>query len=204
MKRIFSFLLTAILLMFVWPAYGTNAHWNYVYFKQVRDFHYTINDHSITDGQPYDSAGSGYKDGEGYVVVHAGRHGSSSVADWFKDRADVAVGDRVLDDDFPSKLNFAVYGDMVVQGPNGSVKCRNIAIGQGHSGVFNNWWIGAKSTQMYKNGDDAWLECPSTDGYCAGTVGIETSDTESAVFKLSVRTCPSDSGEEPVKIPLHR
>ncbi len=204
MKRIFPFLLTAVLLMFVWPAFGTNAHWNYVYFKQVRDFQFIIKDHCITDGQPYDSAGSGYKDGEGYVVVHAGRHGSGSVADWFKDRAGVAVGDRVIDDDMPDKLNFAVYGDMVVKGPNGSVKCRNIVIGQGHSGAFNNWWIGAANTRMYRNGpSDAWLECPPVDGYCAGTVGIETSAVESAVFKLSVRTCPSDSGEPP-EMPRHR
>jgi hypothetical protein len=129
-------LLTAILLMLVVPVYGTNAHWNYVYFKQVRDFQFTIKDHSITDGQPYDSAGSGYKNGEGYVVVHAGRHGSSSVADWFKDRAGVAVADRDVLDDMPGKLNFAVSGDMVVKGPNGSVKCRNIVIGQGHCQRF--------------------------------------------------------------------
>jgi len=137
--------------------------------------------------------------------VHARRHESSSVVDWFKDRADVAVADMVVLDDLPGKLNFAVYGDMVVKGHNGSVKCRNIVIGQGHTGTFNNWWIGAADTRMYRVDDasvDAWLECPPVDGYCAGTVGIET-DLESNVFTLSVRTCPSDSGE-PAEMPLHR
>jgi len=69
----------------------------------------------------------------------------------------------------------------------------------------NNWWIGAADTRMYRVDDasvDAWLECPPVDGYCAGTVGIET-DLESNVFTLSVRTCPSDSGE-PAEMPLHR
>ena len=204
MKRLSIPVFTAILLVFVWPVYGTSVHDNYVYFEDVHGFDFHVKDHSITHGQPYDGVTSGMSGSKGYMNVRAGRHGSDDVADWFKDRADVAVGDRVASDSWPDKLNFAVYGDMVVKGSDGgSVKCTDIVIGQGHTGSFNNWWIGGKNANMHKDRSTVWLECPAVDGYCAGTVTVETIEGNSNTFKLPVRPCPSDSGE-PLEYPLHR
>ncbi len=204
MKHLLIFVLSAISLIFVGPAFGASAHDNYVYFEDVHGFDFNVKDHSITGGQPYDGVTSGMAGGNGYMKVRAGRHGSDGVAQWFKDRADVAVGDRVAFDSWPDKLNFAVYGDMVVKGSNGGdVKCTDIVIGQGHTGAFNNWWIGGKSANMHKDRDTVWLECPAVDGYCAGTVTIETIEGKSDKFKLPVRPCPSDSGA-PLAYPIYR
>ena len=191
-------------LIFVGPAYGVSAHDNYVYFEDVYGFSFHVKDHSISSGQPFDGVTSGMAGSNGYMKVRAGRHKTSDVADWFKDRADVAVGDRVAVDSWPSELNFAVYGDLVVKGSNGNdVKCTDIVIGQGSTGSFNNWWIGGKSGNMHKDRSTFWLECPAVDGYCAGTVSIETIEGESNRFKLPARPCPSDSGA-PLEYPIHR
>jgi hypothetical protein len=204
MKRLRILVFTAILLTFVWPVYGTSVHDNYVYFEDVYGFSLHVKDHCITDGQPYDGVTSGMSGGNGYINVKAGRHGSDDVADWFKHRADVAVGDRVASDSWPDELNFAVYGDMVVKGSNGGcVKCTDIVIGQGHTGAYNNWWIGGKSGNMHRDGDTVWLECPAVDGYCAGTVTVETIQGEDNKFKLPARPCPSDSGAQ-LEPPRHR
>ena len=209
MRRLGILVFTTILLGFVWPVYGTSVHDNYVYFEYVHDFNFHLKDHCITDGQPYNGVTSGMSGGEGYINVKAGRHGSSDVADWFKDKADVAVGDRVAFDSWPEELNFAVYGDILVKGANGKyVKCTDIVIGQGHVGAYNNWWIGGKSGNMHKdtNSGTAWLECPAVDGYCAGTVTVGGFGDKSNVFDLGPRPCPSpsNSGGEPVDLPRHR
>jgi hypothetical protein len=213
MNRCFIVLSTAILLILVWPVHGESVHVtyshlrdNYVYFEKVHHFDFIMKDHAITDGQTFTGWYSGMKDGEGYIYVHAGRKGSSYVANWFKDRADVAVGDRVAMDSWPDKLNFAIYGDIIVKGANGAkhVKCKDIVIGQGHTGSYNNWWIGGKSEYMKKDGDYVWLECPAVDGYCAGTLTVETIEGHSNTFKLPVRACPTQRNDDLVEYPIHR
>jgi hypothetical protein len=61
------------------------------------------------------------------------------------------------------------------EGSNGGVfKCTDIAIGQGHTGSYNNWWVGGKNAGIHKDRSTVWLECPAVDGYYACTVTIET------------------------------
>jgi len=206
MKRCFIYLSTAILLIFVWPVYGTSVHDNYVYFRYVYDFHFIMKDHSITHGQPFTGWYSGmHEHNTGYICVHAGRHGSEEVAQWFKDRADVAVGGLVVHDSWPDKLNFAIYGDIVVKGANGGyVKCKDIVIGQGHTGADNNWWIGGKSEYMKKDGYYPYLECPPSDGYCAATIDVWSVTSNADTFQLPIRSCPPAQSDEPIDNPLQK
>lgn len=204
MKRFLIFVLTVNLLIFVWPVYGTSVHDNYVYFKGPHGFDFHMKDHSITDGQPFTGWYSGFNDHRGYICVHAGRHGSESVANWFKDRADVAVGDRVQWDSWPDKLNFAIRGDMILKGFNGGhTKCKDIVLGQGHTGAYNNWWMGAKSTTMVERDGIVWMECPPVDGYCGGVVSVYTVSGSSNTFDFYVQTCPPAKSDK-VDYPLHR
>lgn len=206
MKRFFICLSTAILLIFVWPVYGTSIHDNYVYFKYVHHFDFHMKDYFITKNQPFKGISSGMTDGKGYIKVKAGRHKTEEVANWFKDRADVAVGDRVVYDSWPDKLNFAIYGDIVVKGDNGGyVKCMDIVIGQGHTGAYNNWWIGGKSEYMKKEGRNVWLECPPVDGYCAATLDVWSVTDNSNTFQLPIRACPPPpKSQEPLDYPENR
>lgn len=210
MNRFFLSVSLGIMLILVWPVHGTSVHDNYVYFKDIHGFDFHMKDYCISHGQPFTGWYSGYNDHGGYICVHAGRHGTSHVADWFNDRADVAVGDRVEHDDRPGALNFAIYGDMILKGQNGvHIKCKDIVIGQGHvpGTTFNNWWFGGKSHYMKRVEKDdhvwVWLECPPVDGYCAGTVTVETVHDNSNTFKLPVRACPS-SASDPQEYPRHR
>ncbi|MDT8380327.1 MAG: hypothetical protein RQ739_15695 [Desulfotignum sp.] len=203
MKRLRILVFTAVLLIFAGLAYGTTEHDNYVYFENIHGFKFHLKDYYITHGQPYDGVASGMSAGKGFIKVEAGRKGSSEAADWFKHRADVAVGDRVVFDSWPDKLNFAVYGDIVVTGKNGGkVKCKDIIIGQGHTGAYNNWWIGGKNANMKKDGNIVWLECPPVDGYCAGTVSLHTIKNRSNIFSMFPRPCPF--GGASLELPRHR
>lgn len=204
MSRFCLSVLLGITLIVVWPVYGTSVHDNYVYFEDVHGFDFHMKDHYISHGQPFTGWYSGFN-GQGYICVHAGRHKTSDVADWFKDRADVAVHDRQSIGSWPDKLNFAIYGDMILEGSYGvHVKCQDIVIGQGSEGGFNNWWFGGKSQYMTKEGDHVWLECPPVDGYCAGTVTVVAHGDKSATFNLPVRGCPVSDSDPEDFLPKHR
>jgi len=173
------------------PALSTTQHRNYVYFPHASDFRFDLHDHYITSGQPWGGIDYGAgSDHGGFVLVYAGRHGSEHAANWFKDRADVALATRnPTNTSWPDKLNFAIQGDMYIQGSNGGwAKCENIVIGQGHWGLFNNWWIGGKDGTMYTVSGRVWLECPPVDGYCGGVILLSTDLSDQ--FPLSIRTCP--------------
>ena len=180
-----------LLLLATAPARSTTQHRNYVYFPGVSDFRFDLNDHYITSGQPWGGIdyGAGSEHG-GFVLVYAGRHGSEHAANWFKDRADVAIVTRHTGSyGWPHKLNFAIQGDMYIQGSNGGwAKCEGVLIGQGHKGAYNNWWVGGKAGTMYTVDNRVWLECPPVDGYCGGVILLSTKDSNR--FPLSVRTCP--------------
>ena len=177
------------------PVYGTTVRDNYVHFTnaKLKYFAWDEYSHKITYGQPWDSISSGKTNTTtGYIHVRAGRSGSTEVATWFKDRAKYAVGTRVVSDVWPEKLNFAFYGHMRLHLTNNrKTVCHKVVIGQGHTGAYNNWWIGGE--YMHHKGDQYWLECiPSdeevTKGYCRAVVPINTSG--SYTFPLDLWMCP--------------
>ncbi len=204
MSKLFIFAVMGILLICTLPVYGTSIHDNYVYFTNVAGFDFRMIDHSITDGQPWGGIRTSSGGDGGEILVSAGRHGSEGVARWFKDRADMALDTRHAAGaaDWPDKLNFAIYGDMELWGDNGgSALCKDIVIGQGHVGAYNNWWIGGRNTNMYELNGNVWLECPAVEGHCGGVVLLSTHDSDT--FPLSVRACPPAQSDEPIDQPLH-
>jgi hypothetical protein len=188
MKRFYVFAAMTALLLCAQPVFGTSVHDNNVYFSGVYGFSLHYISHSITDGQPWEGAHSHREKHKGYITVRAGRHGSKDVARWFKDRADLALGARTSAD-WPDELNFAIHGDLVIWGSNGgSALCKDIVIGQGNVGAYNNWWIGGHSDVMKEVGGHFWLQCESTDGHCGGVILISTDGSDT--FPLTVHTCP--------------
>jgi len=188
MKRFYVFAAMTALLLCAPPVFGTTVHDNNVYFTGVNGFSFYEISYSITDGQPWDGAHSHRDGSKGYITVRAGRHGSEKVARYFKDRADIAIGAR-SSSDWPDKLNFAIRGDLKITGANGgSAWCKDIVIGQGHQGAYNNWWFGARSDVLKESDGNYWLECKSTDGSCGGVILISTDGSDT--FPLEVHTCP--------------
>lgn len=195
MKHLYLITAITLLLLCAPPVFGTSVHDNNVYFTGVYGFSFQEISHSITDGQPWDYAHS-HRDGtKGYITVRAGRHGSEKVARYFKDRADLALGARTSAD-WPDELNFAIRGDLLIKGSNGGTAlCRDVVIGQGHAGAFNNWWFGARDDVLKEVGGNYWLECESADGHCGGVILISTHDSDT--FPLTVHNCPPPPASNP-------
>jgi hypothetical protein len=188
MKRLYIVAAMTALLLCAPPVLGKSVHDNNVYFTNVYGFSFHLNEHYITDGQPWLGAHSHRDGNKGFITIRAGRHSSEYAARWFKDRADLALGARTSAD-WPDKLNFAIYGDLLIKGSNGgSALCRGVVIGQGHVGGYNNWWIGARDDVMKEVGGHYWLQCESRDGHCGGVILISTHDSDT--FPLEVHTCP--------------
>lgn len=174
---------------------GATVRDNYVHFTnaKLKAFAWDEYSHKITDGQTWDSISSGTSGSTGYIHVRAGRSGSTEVANWFRDRGGYhAVGTRVVSDVWPEKLNFAFYGHMRLHDTNDrKTVCHRVVIGQGHTGSYNNWWIGGANMHYY--GGMYWLHCmPNADeialGYCGAVVPIDTSG--SYTFPLDLWMCP--------------
>lgn len=225
MNRCFISIVMSVLFFCVLPAYGKSIHDNHVYFlnfaegDMVAGIGFNLKHYSITGGQPWGGISTGmdhYDDSRaGYIDVRAGRHGSEDVANWFKARVNLAVATRQLewdpDNDRPHKLNFAIIGDLVLKAkgspPNGgSVLCRDIVIGQGHVGAYNNWWIGGKNTNMHAQYyGNTWLECPPVDGHCGGVVIFWAAGGHSDVLEVDLLLCPvQDDTPDPEHIPRYR
>ena len=132
----------------------------------ILDISFPDPDVFVTSGQPYDwppryTIGSS-KEGasRGHITFKAGRHKSSEVAKWFVDYIDdngmVPNKTQRLCDSFPpagscqpsggigepKTLNFAFAGT-ITQGTDGPPPIkRKFILGQGHSGSYNNWFMG--------------------------------------------------------------
>lgn len=96
--------------------------------------------YSITSGQPWGGVTSG-GDGDGIAIhAEAGRKASTDVASWFNSRSSMSINTAEWGaDSSPEELNFAFTGTLTINGVQYPV-----VIGQGHSGVDNNWWIGGQ------------------------------------------------------------
>lgn len=101
---------------------------------------FSLADHSITSGQPWDGVSTGVQNGTWGIDVRAGRHASGSVASWFRQHASAAwcANWPAGCPEWPSELNFAMTGTLTINGTSYPV-----TIGQGSvADVHNNWWIG--------------------------------------------------------------
>jgi len=109
---------------------------------KIKDF--KVTDYSITSGQPYE--GVTIKDND-KIVVKAGRHGSTEVAEWFKKKADtgVVIACDTMES-YPSKLNFAIFGNLTFEASGKTWSVKNLLFAQGHNARSrNNWWTGGPS-----------------------------------------------------------
>jgi hypothetical protein len=98
--------------------------------------------YAVSSGQPWEGVTSSAPGKEVSIQVLAGRHGTSEVAEWFRQRASAAVviSDIVVLDQWPSELNFAFTGTLTANG-----SAISVVIGQGNDGFENNWWVGGES-----------------------------------------------------------
>ena len=107
--------------------------------------------YAVSPGQPWEGVTASGMGTTSSVTILAGRHGTSEVAEWFRQRASAAVVNIEFGDTWPSELNFAISGTLNANGSTFS-----IVIGQGNDGFQNNWWVGGES----------WT--PGGSGLCSG------------------------------------
>lgn len=107
--------------------------------------------YAISSGQPWSGVTSTPTGDTVTIQILAGRHGTSQVAQWFRQRASAAVVSSDFFADWPADLNFAFTGTLEVNGDTWPV-----VIGQGSDIFQNNWWIGGPG----------WS--PGGSGECAG------------------------------------
>lgn len=143
---------SAILMAAALPSQATTQHDNDVFFAiaGVTQFDFAETAHSVSSGQPYGGTSSKVSKAgaEAQIVVKAGRHGTSQVADWFKTQ--VGSGQTLVCDSkgtFPDKLNFAVKGTLKMTVGDKKITCQDVLVGQGHFGANNNWWMGGPNMQ---------------------------------------------------------
>ena len=115
---------------------------------------FTIEQLKVTPGQPFSNISRGkekYFGSNGDIVFHVGRHGSTEVANWFKNK--VSASHTTFGHN-PGKLNFAFTGTLKLAlsgdflgGSSEEYIFRDIALAQGHAGTSNNWWFGGKNCQ---------------------------------------------------------
>jgi len=125
---------------------AAHPHDNTVNFPGADSVTFKLNKVSITNGQPF----NGISGGQGNLDVKAGRKGSTNVAADFKEGISVlnAYGLKVGAPwtTFPSKLNFAIFGDITFSIDGKFVTCHDFRLGQGHSMTLgNNWWVGSRN-----------------------------------------------------------
>ncbi len=131
----------------------TTEHDNWVYLSTYWGYAqlaFELTGYSITSGQPWGGVSTGQPDQTWGIDVKAGRHGSSSVATWFKDHASVGTCTNWPSGcpEWPSELNFAMTGTITIDGAN-----YPITIGQGSTGLHNNWWIGGPGWTIHSGTD---------------------------------------------------
>ncbi len=126
----------------------------YVYFqaRNLTDFSFQMEAHSITSGQSWSGIETGTKtnpkgDNAGYIKVNSGRKGSRSVAIWYEKALDAggqAIGHQSRSrQDTPDELNYAFSGTMRFTLDNQRYTCENVVIGQEYNPT--DWWFGGKS-----------------------------------------------------------
>lgn len=106
---------------------------------------FTLGEHSITSGQPWDGCTASIQDGIFTIDAKAGRKGSSGVATWLHNHATNATCSDDCNCVWPSDLNFAFTGTITINGDSYPV-----TIGQGSTFGKNNWWIGGPGWTIHE------------------------------------------------------
>jgi hypothetical protein len=106
---------------------------------------FSLENHSITSGQPWSGCSASIKDGFFTIDARAGRKASSGVADWFRSNATNAICSDDCNCVWPSELNFAFTGTITVNGDS-----YQVTIGQGSTVGHNNWWIGGPGWTIHE------------------------------------------------------
>jgi len=107
---------------------------------------FEVDDYCISSGQPYSGVSVTSDD---TIQIKAGRHGTSGVAEWFKNNSSGGVVIACdSDDKYPSKLNFAVFGTLTFQLTGKTYVVKKMLLAQGHNARDrNNWWTGGPEMQ---------------------------------------------------------
>jgi len=135
-------------------------HNNYAHFLYNDDMkiesggRYTITDYYITSGQDPDNHIFKEKvidvnptnDRSGQLKFVLGRKGSTDTANWWKDRISP---DQNQYDSEPDKLNFAFIGDLTLNMDGKYYVFSDFALAQGHTYIYNNWWVGGKECRQF-------------------------------------------------------
>jgi len=127
---------------------GTTERDNYVRLclTGIKIVSFEEEDHCVSSGQPYDGVSVSSDD---TIEIKAGRHGTSEVAAWFKNQSSggVVIGCDT-DDQYPSKLNFAVFGTLTFEFNGKTHVVKKMLLAQGHNARDrNNWWTGGPQMQ---------------------------------------------------------
>jgi len=110
----------------------------FVNYLTITSVTYSANNgYDITSGQPWGGISTSESEGSCIIDARAGRKGSTGPAQWFKDRASVAMSASGSWLGWPKDLNFAFNGTLTVDSNS-----YQLVVGQGNDGVHNNWWIG--------------------------------------------------------------
>jgi hypothetical protein len=92
------------------------------------------------------------QEGKCTIIVAADRHGQSSVAKSFKERAITPKGGTTAcdsDDIYPDKLNFWIKGTMSFDVGGKHYVGKDVVLAQGHNArLRNNWWIGGPGVEV--------------------------------------------------------
>ncbi len=168
-------------------AVDTTEHDNWVYLSTYWGFAqlaFDLTGYSITSGQPWGGVSTGQPDQTWGIDAKAGRHGSSTPAEWFKSHASVAVcTGYTCSSAWPSELNFAMTGTLTINGTS-----YPITIGQGSTALgVNNWWIGGPGWTIH-SGTDSNVVTP--DGQYLFRPVLD--DNETFWICTSYGDCPPD------------
>ncbi len=122
-------------------AITATSHDNLVMFNRyatINNISYAFDgQYCITGGQPWGGISASEDDGNCTLDVKAGRKKTDGPAQWFKNRATMAMCVSGSWLGWPSSLNFAFNGTLTIDGNS-----YQLVVGQGNDGVHNNWWIG--------------------------------------------------------------
>lgn len=126
------------------PLVGVSAHDNDLDIESSMSLAFSWDgNYSITSGQPWGgvTTTNGTPGGGSGIVIDAdgGRSGSTGPAQWFMAHSQGPVMGEDSATNTPGDLNFAFTGTLTIDGHQYPV-----VIGQGHSGMNNNWWIGGQ------------------------------------------------------------
>lgn len=131
------------------------------------------NEYIVSEGQPFDTKiDVNEKNNKTIITIKAGCHGTKECAEWLKKYVgedDIHMVHTLGGDSSPDKLNFAIKGQLTINGHK-----FDVCIGQGHNSSGNNWHIASVS-----------IEADADNKNCEIGDGIRMTQDGSHGFELS-------------------